>query len=260
MYFGAKNIAVSYGKTNIIKNLSVEIPRGLTTAIIGKNGSGKTTLLKTLGRLITPDQGHIELDEVPLSAYSNIALAKKLAMLPQSPSTPDNITVMDLVSLGRFPYQKLTMTRLSKQDYDAIRRVMMETNVWDIRTKKVADLSGGQRQRVWITLVLAQDSEIILLDEPTTYLDIIHQMEVLTLLKIFAKKMKKTVVYVLHDLSLVARFADQIIAMKDGDIVANGLTDDIFTESVIKDVFGITVEIGRDSYADTPIIVGVKNV
>jgi ABC-type cobalamin/Fe3+-siderophores transport systems, ATPase components len=138
--------------------------------------------------------------------------------------------------------------------------VMMETKTWDLRTEVVASLSGGQRQRVWIAMVLAQDSEVILLDEPTTYLDIVHQLELLSLLKIFAKKLNKTVVYVLHDLNMVARFSDEIIAMKDGQIVTQGLVEEVFSSQMIKETYDIDVEIGKDFYAGTPIIAGVKNV
>ncbi|OFI45792.1 ABC transporter ATP-binding protein [Floricoccus penangensis] len=258
MYFGAQNITVSYGNNKVIQNLSFEIKEGLTTAIIGKNGCGKSTLLKALGRLIKYD-GQVTFKDEDLLKMSNIDIAKVMAILPQSPVAPENITVLDLVSLGRFAHQSMLATNLSKEDYDMVRRVMMETNVWDLRSKKIEDLSGGQRQRVWISMVLAQDSEIILLDEPTTYLDIVHQLEVLSLLRMFAKKLNKTVVYVLHDLNMVARFADEIIAMRDGKIVAQGPVKDVFNETVIKDTYDIRVHIGADSYAETPMIWGVSN-
>jgi iron complex transport system ATP-binding protein len=172
---------------------------------------------------------------------------------------PEGITVLELVSLGRFPHQKMTQQSLSKADYDFVRRVMMETKVWDLRSEEMASLSGGQRQRVWITMILAQDSDIILLDEPTTYLDIVHQLEFLTVLKIFARKMNKTVVYVIHELNQVARFADNVVAIKDGALVANGPVDQVFTEDTIKTIFDIDVKIGYDQFSGSKMITGVKN-
>lgn len=250
---------MSYGKKVVIKDLTLEITKGATTAIIGKNGSGKSTLLKALGRL-NNYEGSVIYKDKELHSMSSIDIAKSIAILPQSPVAPENITVLDLVSLGRYSHQKMLASNLSKQDYDMVRRVMMETNIWDLRAEKVENLSGGQRQRVWISMALAQDSEIILLDEPTTYLDIVHQLEVLTLLRMFAKKLDKTIVYVLHDLNMVARFSDEIIAMKEGAIVTQGKVNEVFNEQVIRDTYDISVHLGQDSYSETPMIWGLSNV
>ena len=243
----------------MIQNLTLDIKEGLTTAIIGKNGCGKSTLLKALANLL-PYKGEVYFRDCDTKSMTSQKRARNIAVLPQSPDVPENMTVLDLVSLGRFPYQSRFSSSLSKEDYELVRRVMMETKTWDLRTEVVASLSGGQRQRVWIAMVLAQDSEVILLDEPTTYLDIVHQLELLSLLKIFAKKLNKTVVYVLHDLNMVARFSDEIIAMKDGQIVTQGLVEEVFSSQMIKETYDIDVEIGKDFYAGTPIIAGVKNV
>jgi iron complex transport system ATP-binding protein len=258
MYFGVKNITVNYGKKVVIDNLSLEIEQGTTTAIIGQNGSGKSTLLKAMGRLM-PFKGQVIYKDQSLLTMPTREVAKRIALLPQSPKVPEGITVLELVSLGRFPHQKLTQQSLSKDDYDFVRRVMMETKVWDLRAEEMASLSGGQRQRVWITMILAQDTDIILLDEPTTYLDIVHQLDFLTMLKIFARKMNKTVIYVIHELNQVARFADNIVAIKDGTLVENGPVDQVFTEDNIKRIFDIEVTIGLDEFSGSRMITGVKN-
>jgi iron complex transport system ATP-binding protein len=249
---------VNYGKKVVIDNLSLEIEQGKTTAIIGKNGSGKSTLLKAMGRLL-PFKGQVIYKDKDLLKLPTREVAKHIALLPQSPKVPEGITVLELVALGRYPHQKLTQQSLSKEDYDFVRRVMMETKVWDLRAEQMANLSGGQRQRVWITMILAQDTDIILLDEPTTYLDIVHQLDFLTMLKIFARKMNKTVVYVIHELNQVARFADNIVAIKDGALVANGPVDQVFTEENIKRIFDIDVKIGLDEFSGSKMITGVKN-
>ena len=258
MYFGAKNINVSYGKELVLKNISCPIEKGKTTAIIGVNGSGKSTLLKALGRLIKFD-GTVEFDEKPLSNLTNMEIARKIALLPQSVQAPTDITVYELVGLGRFPYQRLTQRSLSDKDKEFVMEIMKETNVWDFRNEKVANLSGGQRQRVFITLTLAQDSEIILLDEPTTYLDMSHQLDILTLLKNFAEKRHKTVVYVIHDLNQVARFADNLIILKNGELFDQGKTADLFTEKTLFESFGLNVSIGCDTFTQSLMITGVKN-
>lgn len=258
MYFGVKNINVYYGKKQVLKDVSLEIEKEKTTAIIGINGSGKSTLLKALGRLIKYDGEVIYKDEL-LTTRSNLEIAKILTLLPQSMQAPTDITVYELVSLGRFPHQKFTQQNLSEEDRAFVEKVMRETETWDLRDQKVAQLSGGQRQRAFITMILAQDSEIILLDEPTTYLDLLHQLDILKLLKTFAEKMKKTIVYVIHDLNHAARFADNMVIVKEGKIFASGSVEDLFTEEIIHESFGLQVRLGRDLFCQTLMITGVKN-
>ncbi|MCL2113209.1 ABC transporter ATP-binding protein [Lactococcus protaetiae] len=258
MYFGAKNINVCYGKEQVLKNITLSIEKGKTTAIIGINGSGKSTLLKALGRLIKSD-GEVIFNDRPLSALTNLEIARILSLLPQSAMAPADITVYELVSLGRFPHQRLMQQHLSKDDEAFVEQIMRETNVWEMRNSKVSSLSGGQRQRVFITMILVQDSEIILLDEPTTYLDLVHQLDILHLLKEFATKRKKTVVYVIHDLNHAARFADNLVLVKEGKVVAEGPVEELFTESSLKDCFGLDVTLGCDTFTKSLMITGVKN-
>ncbi|MFK4880481.1 ABC transporter ATP-binding protein [Lactococcus petauri] len=258
MYFGAKNLNVYYGKKQVLRDVSLEIEQGKTTAIIGINGSGKSTLLKALGRLIKYEGEVIYKDE-RLSNRKNLEIAKILTLLPQAMQAPSDITVYELVSLGRFPHQKLTQQNLSEADKRFVEQVMKETEIWELRNQRVAQLSGGQRQRAFITMILAQDSEIILLDEPTTYLDLLHQLDILKLLKTFAKKMNKTVVYVIHDLNHAARFADNLVIVKEGEIFASGPVEELFTEEIIHESFGLHVRLGRDLFCQTLMITGVKN-
>ena len=239
-------------------NVTLSIKKGKTTAIIGINGSGKSTLLKALGRLIK-FEGSVIFEDQPLNKRSNREIARILALLPQSAVAPDEITVYELVSLGRFPHQGLMQQRLSKEDELFIEQLMKETNIWEMREQKVSDLSGGQRQRVFITMVLAQDSEIILLDEPTTYLDLVHQLDILHLLKDLAIKRKKTVVYVIHDLNHAARFADNLVLVKEGQVIAQGPVEEQFTAETLKDCFGLDVTLGCDTFSKSLMITGVKD-
>ena len=258
IYFGAKNIIVSYVKELVLKNVTLSIEKGKTTAIIGVNGSGKSTILKALGRLIKSD-GQVIFDNQPLSQHSNREIARILALLPQSITAPADITVYELVSLGRFPHQKLMQQRLSKEDILFIEELMRETKIWDIRESKISELSGGQKQRVFITMILAQDSEIILLDEPTTYLDLAHQLDILCLLKDLATKRNKTIVYVIHDLNHAARFADNLVLVKDGEVVEEGTVDELFTQKTLKECFGLDVTLGCDTFTKKLMITGVKD-
>ncbi|HEY0221459.1 MAG TPA: ABC transporter ATP-binding protein [Lactovum miscens] len=257
MYFGAENIAVSYGKKQILKNVNLTIEKEKTTAIIGLNGSGKSTLLKALGRLIK-FEGEVLFEDKPLSARTDRQIAQILALLPQSVQAPADITVLELVSLGRFPHQKLFQQGLSSEDNTFVEQVMRETKVWEMRDTKVSSLSGGQRQRAFISMILAQNSEIILLDEPTTYLDLVHQLDILSLLKELTNHHKKTVVYVIHDLNHAARFADNLVLLKAGEVIAEGTVEKLFTEVQLKECFGLEVTLGTDSFTKSLMIAGVK--
>lgn len=258
MYFGAKDLSVHYNKRLALEHASFSIAKGKTTAIIGVNGSGKSTILRALGRLVK-SEGQIIFEDQLMSKLSNLEIAQKIALLPQSARAPSDISVFELVSLGRFPHQKRFQQNLSKEDKEVVVRVMHDTDVWKWRDIPVANLSGGQRQRVFITMILAQDSEIILLDEPTTYLDLVHQLEILNLLKKFVEEMNKTVVYVIHDLNHAARFADDLILVKAGRVVAQGAVENLFTTDQLRECFGLEVTLGCDTYTKSLMITGVKN-
>ncbi len=248
---------MSYGKEQVLKNLTLSIEPEKTTAIIGVNGSGKSTLLRAMGRLLKCD-GEIIFENQSLKKLSNLEIARKIALLPQSVQVPEEITVYELVSLGRFPHQRFMQQSLSQEDEQFIEKIMRATNTWNMRESKVSELSGGQRQRVLITMILAQDSEIILLDEPTTYLDVVHQLDILKLLKDFATELKKTVVYVIHDLNQAARFADNMVVLKNGELFKSGKVSEVFTEENLHEAFGLDVTLGCDTFTHSLMITGVK--
>jgi iron complex transport system ATP-binding protein len=249
-----EELHISYGERLIVKNLSVNIPDKKITTIIGSNGCGKSTLLKAITRIISHQSGSVILDGENISTEHTKVLAKKMAILPQTPESASGLTVGELVSYGRFPYQK-GFGRLSKQDYQTIDWALEVTGTKDYKFRLVDSLSGGQRQRVWIAMALAQETDIIFLDEPTTYLDMAHQLEVLELLQKLNKEQERTVVMVLHDLNQAARFADYIIALKDGEIVKAGKCEEVITQDVLKKVFHIDAEIGRDPRTNKPMCI-----
>lgn len=246
------NLNIGYGEQLIVKDLNIEIPTKKITTIIGSNGCGKSTLLKAITRIIPYQSGAVVLDGENISRESTKLLAKKMAILPQTPETASGLTVGELVSYGRFPYQK-GFGRLSKRDYEVIDWALEVTGTKDFKFRPVDALSGGQRQRVWIAMALAQETEMIFLDEPTTYLDMAHQLEVLELLQQLNIEQERTIVMVLHDLNQAARFADYIIALKEGQIVKAGNCEDVITHDVLKKVFQIDAEIGRDPRTNKPM-------
>lgn len=249
-----EELHISYGERLIVKDLSVNIPDKKITTIIGSNGCGKSTLLKAITRIISHQSGSVILDGENISKEHTKSLAKKMAILPQTPESASGLTVGELVSYGRFPYQK-GFGRLSKEDYHTIDWALEVTGTKDYKFRPVDSLSGGQRQRVWIAMALAQETDIIFLDEPTTYLDMAHQLEVLELLQKLNKEQERTVVMVLHDLNQAARFADYIIALKDGEIVKAGTCEQVITHDVLKKVFHIDAEIGRDPRTNKPMCI-----
>lgn len=246
------NLNISYGERLIVKNLSVEIPDKKITTIIGSNGCGKSTLLKAITRIISQQSGVVVLDGENIARQSTKLLATKMAILPQTPESASGLTVGELVSYGRFPYQK-GFGRLTKKDYEMIDWALDVTGIHAFKFRPVDALSGGQRQRVWIAMALAQETEMIFLDEPTTYLDMAHQLEVLELLQKLNIEQQRTIVMVLHDLNQAARFADYIIALKDGEIVKAGNCEEVITQSVLQKVFHIDAEIGRDPRTNKPL-------
>ncbi|MFS0889173.1 ABC transporter ATP-binding protein [Peribacillus frigoritolerans] len=247
-----ESLNIGYGERLIVKDLSVEIPDKKITTIIGSNGCGKSTLLKAITRIIPNQSGTVVLDGVNISKESTKILARKMAILPQTPESASGLTVGELVSYGRFPYQK-GFGRLTQKDYDVIDWALEVTGTKDFKFRPVDALSGGQRQRVWIAMALAQETEIIFLDEPTTYLDMAHQLEVLELLQRLNVEQGRTIVMVLHDLNQAARFADYIIALKDGEIVKAGDCEEVITHEVLKEVFHIDAVIGRDLRTNKPM-------
>ncbi|WP_299092834.1 ABC transporter ATP-binding protein [uncultured Metabacillus sp.] len=249
-----KNVKIGYGERLIVKDLSVEIPDKKITTIIGSNGCGKSTLLKAITRIIPHQSGTIILDGENISKENTKLLAKKMAILPQTPESASGLTVGELVSYGRFPYQK-GFGRLTKKDYEVIDWALEVTGTNDFKFRPVDALSGGQRQRVWIAMALAQETDIIFLDEPTTYLDMAHQLEVLELLQKLNIEQERTIVMVLHDLNQAARFADYIIALREGEIVKAGDCEEVMTHDVLKQVFQIDAQIGRDPRTNKPMCI-----
>ncbi|MGR3763255.1 ABC transporter ATP-binding protein [Rossellomorea sp. NS-SX7] len=245
---------IGYGDHLIVKDLSVQIPDKKITTIIGSNGCGKSTLLKAITRIISHQSGSVLLDGENISKGNTKELAKKMAILPQTPESASGLTVGELVSYGRFPHQK-GMGRLSKKDYEVINWALEVTGTADFKYRQVDALSGGQRQRVWIAMALAQETDIIFLDEPTTYLDMAHQLEVLELLQKLNIEQERTIVMVLHDLNQAARFADYIVALKEGEIVKAGDCEEVITHDVLKKVFQIDAAIGRDPRTNKPMCI-----
>lgn len=248
------DLTVGYGEKLILHNLTIEIPDKQITTIIGSNGCGKSTLLKTMTRIISQQSGVTVLDGKDIAKQKTKDLAQKMAILPQTPESINGLTVGELVSYGRFPYQK-GLGKLTKRDYEVIDWALEVTGTTNYKYRPVDALSGGQRQRVWIAMALAQETDIIFLDEPTTYLDMAHQLEVLTLLQKLNKEQQRTIIMVLHDLNQAARFADYLIALKDGQIIKAGTCEDVIQSEVLKSVFNIDAHIGKDPRTNKPICI-----
>jgi iron complex transport system ATP-binding protein len=250
----ARGITVGYDRRTISTELSVVIPDGRFTAIVGPNACGKSTLLRALARLLRPSAGQVVLDGRDIHSYPAKEVARRLGLLPQSSIAPDGITVAELVARGRFPHQKL-IRQWSAQDEAAVVEAMAATGVTELSGELVDTLSGGQRQRVWVAMVLAQQTPIVLLDEPTTFLDIAHQVELLELCLRLNREQGNTMVAVLHDLNHACRYADHLIAMKAGAIVAEGDPRTVVTAELIEDVFGLACRIIDDPETHTPLVI-----
>ena len=249
-----ENLTLSYGKKIIARDLSVAIPDGHFTAIIGPNGCGKSTLLRTLSRLMTPVEGSVFLDGEQIQRFPSKEVARRIGLLAQNATTPGDITVLELVSRGRYPHQPL-FTRWRKEDDEAVNRAMRATGITDLAQQSVDTLSGGQRQRAWIAMVLAQETSIMLLDEPTTWLDISHQIDLLELLSELNRTQGYTLAAVLHDLNQACRYATHLIALRDGEIVAQGAPKEIVTPELIARIYGLRCMIIDDPVAGTPLVV-----
>ncbi|MFG2217891.1 ABC transporter ATP-binding protein [Streptomyces sp. NPDC048685] len=249
----ARDITLRYGDRVVSTRLSIDIPDGAFTAIVGPNACGKSTLLSALVRLLRPDSGQVEFDGREVGRYATKALARQLGFLPQDPLAPDDIKVRQLVARGRFPHQSM-LALWSPDDEEAVDGAMAAAGVGDLADRPVRELSGGQRQRVWMAMVLAQQTPHLLLDEPTSFLDITHQYQLLGLLARL-RDQGRTVVAVLHDINQACRFADHLIAMKDGRVVAEGDPGDIVDAALIKDVFDLPSVIVPDPVTGTPMVV-----
>lgn len=254
--FQAVNLTAGYDKKTILHNVSIDIPSNKISIIIGANGCGKSTLLKTMARLIKPSSGQINLDGKPISKIPSKQLARVLGLLPQSPIVPEGITVADLVGRGRFPHHTF-LKGWSQKDYEAVAEAMEIMNITEFADRNIDELSGGQRQRVWIAMALAQQTDILFLDEPTTYLDITYQVEILDLLTDLNRKYGTTIVMVLHDINLSARYADHIFALHKGELVAEGAPSEVITSSLIKDIFNLDCRVIEDPVSDSPSVVPI---
>ncbi len=247
-----KELQAGYQDTIIIERANLSIPKGKITMMIGQNGCGKSTLLKSISRILPVKKGDILLNGVNLKKMAQKEIAKKMAILPQSPLVPEGILVKDLVAYGRFPYQK-PMSGLKKEDHEIIEWAMKKTGVFELQNKPVEELSGGQRQRVWISLALAQKTEILVLDEPTTYLDMAHQLEVLELLKKLNKEEGTTIIMVIHELNHATKFADHIIGMKKGKVLFEGAPNEVITVENLKALYEIEAVLTTSQSGDYPI-------
>ncbi|EOG9330523.1 Fe(3+) dicitrate ABC transporter ATP-binding protein FecE [Klebsiella pneumoniae] len=253
MRLRTENLTVSYGAQTVLDGLSLALPAGKITALLGPNGCGKSTLLNCFSRLLTPDSGEILLDEKPIAGFSARQLARRLALLPQHHLSPEGITVRELVSYGRSPWLSL-WGRLSAEDNERVNVAMSQTRTRNLADRRLTQLSGGQRQRAFLAMVLAQDTPLILLDEPTTYLDINHQVELMRLM-VELKRQGKTVVTVLHDLNQASRYCDHLVVLASGRVMAQGAPEAVMKPELLKTVFNVEAEIHPEPVSGRPMCV-----
>ncbi|MEU1308860.1 ABC transporter ATP-binding protein [Streptomyces cinnamoneus] len=253
----ARGLTLSYEDRIVVDGLDLEIPDGEVTVVVGPNACGKSTLLRALGRLLKPARGAVFLDGEELDRLPTRRIAQSLGLLPQTPVAPEAITVADLVARGRQPHQRWWQ-QWSEADERAVTDAMARTDVTSLAGRPVDELSGGQRQRVWIAMALAQETDLLLLDEPTTYLDISHQVEVLDLVRRLNHERGRTVVAVLHDLNQAARYADHIVAMKAGRVVSAGRPAEVVTAELVHEVFGLACVVVPDPVTGGPLVVPGK--
>lgn len=249
-----EKLSVAYGKQLIVSELSLAIPDGKITALVGANGSGKSTILKTLARLIKPESGAVYLDGKSLVRMHSKEIAQQLAMLPQNPLSPDGLTVGELVSYGRFPYRN-GFGSLTKEDREMVHWALMATGMLPFADRPVDQMSGGQRQRAWIAMTLAQGTDILFLDEPTTFLDMAHQLEVLQLLAKLNREESRTIVMVVHDLNHASQYAHHVIAIQGGRAVYSGAPKDVIHAEMLEHVFGIRADVIQDSRTGAPLCI-----
>ncbi|ETI60614.1 Fe(3+) dicitrate ABC transporter ATP-binding protein FecE [Marinomonas profundimaris] len=253
MSLSTHDLSVGYHDKAIVKQVNLSIPDGKFIALLGPNGCGKSTLLKAIARILTPLSGQVHWHGENLHKIPSNQLAKSLALLPQTQPIPEGIKVFDLIAYGRSPYTGF-WGRLNTEDKRIIDRVMQETEVTELADQLVSELSGGQRQRVWLAMTLAQDTPYLLLDEPTTYMDLSHQVELMHLLRKLNQQ-GKTIITVLHDINQAARYCDHLIVMKEGEIITQGSPDSVLTRDMLKTVFSLNAQIHQDPIAKTPMCV-----
>ncbi|MQA12198.1 MAG: ATP-binding cassette domain-containing protein [Pseudonocardiaceae bacterium] len=253
----ARQLRLSYGGPPVVDGLDLDVLNGTVTAVIGPNGCGKSTLLRALGRLLAPKAGSVLLDGARIDKMRTREVARVLGLLPQSPQAPEGLTVADLVARGRHPHQTW-YRQWSSSDDEAISTALVQTGMGDYAERAIDQLSGGQRQRAWISMALAQGTELLLLDEPITYLDLAHQVEILDLVRRLNSERGVTIVMVLHDLNLAARYADRLVAMRDGQVLADGEPGEVLTERLLDEVFGLKAMVVPDPVAGTPMVVPIS--
>ncbi|CCF14600.1 ABC transporter family protein [Brevibacillus laterosporus GI-9] len=249
-----QQLNIGYNDNLIVEDLNISLPDGKIIALVGANGSGKSTILKTMARLLKPKKGGVFLDGKSIHQQDTRKVAKDLAILPQNPVAPDGLTVEELVSYGRFPHQK-GMGSMTPEDKNIVQWALEVTGIIEFATRGVDQLSGGQRQRAWIAMALAQQTDILFLDEPTTFLDMAHQLEVLQLLAKLNTEEKRTIVMVVHDLNHATRYADHVIAIKKGKVMAQGTPAEVMTHQMLWDVFGIEADIIPDPRSGVPLCI-----
>jgi len=250
----ADAVSLGYGDRTVVDTLSFAVPDGAVTAVVGANACGKSTLLRGLARLLRPSAGSVLLDGAQIHRTPTRQVARTLGLLPQAPVTPEGVSVVDLVSRGRHPHTG-ALRRWGTDDDAAVAEALALTSTTELAERPVDELSGGQRQRVWVAMALAQETDLLLLDEPTTYLDVAHQMELLELLRDLNAARGTTIVMVLHELNLAARFADHLVAMCEGRIVAAGTPGEVLTEGTVHEVFGLPCRVVPDPVSGTPLVV-----
>ena len=252
----AEGLHLSYDNRPIVSDLDLVVPTGRITAVVGANACGKSTLLRALARLLTPRQGAVRLDGRELHSVPTRELAQRLGILPQGPVAPEGLTVADLVNRGRSPHQTW-WRQWSRADEQAVHDALAATRMTELAHRPVDELSGGQRQRAWIAMAVAQGTPLLLLDEPTTYLDLAHQIDVLDLVTDLNRREERTVVMVLHDLNQACRYADHIVAMKAGRVVAEGPPAEVITAEAVEDVFGLRCQVTTDPVSGTPLVIPI---
>lgn len=253
----SKEVSSGYDGRIIVHNVDITIPKNQISVILGSNGCGKSTMLKTFCRLLKPCGGKITLNNTSVNTIPSKEIAKVIGLLPQSAQAPEGIKVVDLISRGRFPYRKM-MASMTKEDFEAVAEAMEFMGVTELADRNIEELSGGQRQRVFIALALAQQTDILFLDEPTTYLDIAYQIEILDLLKELNQKRKTTIIMVLHDINLSTRYADYIFAMKAGKLIRQGTPKEVITVENIKEIYGLDSEIIIDPVSHSPYMIPIS--
>ncbi|MFC3798727.1 ABC transporter ATP-binding protein [Cohnella sp. GCM10012308] len=245
-------LSLAYGSRRIVENLNLSVPDGKITSLVGANGSGKSTILKSLARILNPQSGGVFLDGKQIHRQPTKEVAKQLAILPQNPTSPEGLTVRELISFGRYPHQRGFGT-LSAEDNRMIDWALQATGMSEFHDRAVDQLSGGQRQRAWIAMALAQGTEVLLLDEPTTFLDMAHQIEVMNLLEKLNREQKRTIIMVVHDLNHAARFSQHLVALKRGTVLYEGHPEVVMTPDMLRDVFGIDADVIPDPRTGAPL-------